>query len=150
MNGNRNGIGIGGVSILAVFVVLCLTTLAVLSLVSARADYALTQKVADATTNYYAADSKAQEKLAYVLQQAQENPQWQEELAAQGYEVSAGKEGGVTVVFTQPVDENRILYANILLSLDKTGNFDGTWDTKVWKTKLTEEKEYTGQLNVLK
>ncbi len=35
------GIGIGGISMLAIFVVLCLTTLAVLSLVSARADLTL-------------------------------------------------------------------------------------------------------------
>ena len=35
----NTGIGVGGTSILAIFVVLCLVTLASLSLVSAQADY---------------------------------------------------------------------------------------------------------------
>ena len=39
-----SGIGAGGISILAIFVVLCLATLAALSLVSARADQNLAEK----------------------------------------------------------------------------------------------------------
>ena len=39
-----SGMGAGGISILAIFVVLCLATLAALSLVSARADRNLAEK----------------------------------------------------------------------------------------------------------
>ena len=46
-----SGMGAGGISILAIFVVLCLATLAALSLVSARADRNLAEKNAQAPWN---------------------------------------------------------------------------------------------------
>ena len=48
-----SGMGAGGISILAIFVVLCLATLAALSLVSARADRNLAEKNAQASVEYY-------------------------------------------------------------------------------------------------
>ena len=54
------GIGVGASSVLAVFVVLCLTTFAVLSLASARADLRLSQKAARQTALYYEADARGQ------------------------------------------------------------------------------------------
>ncbi len=67
------GISIGSSSILVVFVVLCLTTFATLSLVSAHADYRLSRKTADAVASYYALDSAGEElvaDLAAVLREA--------------------------------------------------------------------------------
>ena len=60
----KMSVGIGGPSILMIFVALSLTTLAALSLMTANADWKLTQKAADAITGYYSADSKAEEILA--------------------------------------------------------------------------------------
>ena len=57
-------IGIGGPSIIMIFVVLCLTTLAALSLMTANADWKLTLKTAEAITDYYVADNEAEEILA--------------------------------------------------------------------------------------
>lgn len=51
--------GMGASSILMIFVVLCLTTFSVLSLVSARADMRLTRKQQQAVESYYAADAQA-------------------------------------------------------------------------------------------
>ncbi len=68
------GISIGSSSILVVFVVLCLTTFATLSLVSANADYRLSRKTADAAASYYALDAAGEELLAdvaAVLEKAQ-------------------------------------------------------------------------------
>lgn len=59
-----SGMNTGSASILVIFIVLCLSTLAVLSLVSARADYALSKKRADRTTAYYNACNAAEAKLA--------------------------------------------------------------------------------------
>ena len=67
------GISIGSSSILVVFVVLCLTTFATLSLVSANADYRLSRKTADAAAAYYALDAAGEEllsDLAAVLEKA--------------------------------------------------------------------------------
>lgn len=57
---------IGGISILTVFVMLCLTTFGVLTLATARAEMRLTQKNAQSVASYYAAASKTQEILAQI------------------------------------------------------------------------------------
>lgn len=59
-------ISVGGSSILVVFILLCLTTFATLSLASANADKKLTDKAALAITQYYEADSRAEELLSVV------------------------------------------------------------------------------------
>ena len=58
------GLSIGSSSILVIFVVLCLTTFATLSLVSARADDKLSQKTADAAVSYYALDAAGERMLS--------------------------------------------------------------------------------------
>lgn len=63
------GVSIGMVSILMIFVVLCLTTFATLSFVSARADLKLSKKASDSVSEYYAADSTAETYLAQIASQ---------------------------------------------------------------------------------
>lgn len=60
----KMSVGIGGPSIIMIFVILCLTTLGALSLMTANADWNLTKKTAEAVTDYYAADNEAEEILA--------------------------------------------------------------------------------------
>jgi hypothetical protein len=59
-------INIGLPSIMLIFVVLCLVSFGVLSLVSANADRKLSQKVLDRQQEYYKASNEAQEMLASV------------------------------------------------------------------------------------
>ena len=59
----KSFISIGTASIVLIFVLLCLLTFAVLSLVSARANLRLSQKSADRTTDYYAAENAANDIL---------------------------------------------------------------------------------------
>ena len=68
MNQRSGGGGahIGGASILMVFVSLCLTTFATLAMVSASASFRLSERVAEASDNYFAADSRAEEILAEI------------------------------------------------------------------------------------
>ena len=60
----RFGVNVGSASILLIFVILCLVSFAVLSIVSSTADNKLTQRVLDRTTAYYEACNSAQESLA--------------------------------------------------------------------------------------
>ena len=55
---------IGSASILLVFVILCLVSFAVLSIVSANADSKLSARVLERTTAYYAACNQAEEQIA--------------------------------------------------------------------------------------
>jgi len=59
-----SGTNIGASSILIIVIILSLVSFAGLSLASANADYKLCRKLADRTTDYYAATSKAYEELA--------------------------------------------------------------------------------------
>lgn len=58
------GMNIGSASILLVFVILCLVSFAVLSIVSANADSRLSTRVLERTTAYYAACNQAEHSLA--------------------------------------------------------------------------------------
>lgn len=57
---------IGTVSLMMIFIVLCMITFAALSLASASHDARLGQKMADHTTEYYTASNEAEEMLAYA------------------------------------------------------------------------------------
>ena len=73
------GVSIGMVSILMIFVVLCLTTFATLSFVSARADLKLSKKASDSVSEYYAADSTAETYLAQIASQLETaDSSWQQ------------------------------------------------------------------------
>lgn len=60
------GMNIGSSSIMLIFVILCLISFAVLSIVSAHADSKLTRKVLERTTAYYEACNEAETALAGV------------------------------------------------------------------------------------
>ena len=57
---------VGGSSLLVIFVILCLTVFAVLSLSSVRADGRLSEASGSAVRAYYEADCKAEEILAQL------------------------------------------------------------------------------------
>ncbi len=57
---------IGLSSLLIVFLILCLTTFALLALSTAKSDDTLSKKLADHRTDYYAASSQAEEILAQI------------------------------------------------------------------------------------
>lgn len=64
MNKKNYGVNIGSSSILMIFVLLCLVSFATLSIVSANADYKLSQKVTYRTHSYYEACNRAERYLA--------------------------------------------------------------------------------------
>lgn len=63
---NYPNVQFGTSLMLVVFIILCLTAFAVLSLSGAMRDYEYSQKAADKTSGYYNADAKANEMLAKI------------------------------------------------------------------------------------
>ena len=57
---------IGTVSLLMIFIILCMVTFAALSLSSAAADHRFSQKMADHSKEYYKASGQAETKLAEI------------------------------------------------------------------------------------
>jgi hypothetical protein len=58
--------GVGISSVLLIFVVLCMVTFAILSVVSANADYKLSEKLVEHTEEYYVACNTAEAMLADI------------------------------------------------------------------------------------
>lgn len=63
-------ISTGTVSVVLIFVLLCMLTFSVLSLVSAQANLRLSKKSADRTTAYYAAENEANDLLIRIEEAA--------------------------------------------------------------------------------
>jgi hypothetical protein len=96
-------VGIGAVTMLTIFVVLCVTTLALLALSGARGDAALTSRALEMTQGYYQASDRAQRviaKLDEITKNAASGAPNQEAFEAQLAEleidgVSIGLDGGI-------------------------------------------------------
>ncbi|MDL2237766.1 hypothetical protein LJC56_08065 [Christensenellaceae bacterium OttesenSCG-928-K19] len=142
------GIGTGSVSILAIFVVLCLTTLSALSLVSARADYVLAEKTAQVSKEYYEADAAAEAKLADLLEVVKTGGyQWEGYAMEQGFEIFL-RDGTTVVAYTVPINDKKELYAEIELVVDAEGQATGEWNRTVWQTRITGEYIIDESMNV--
>lgn len=108
--------GIGLVSLFTVLMVLCISVFSVLSLVSARADWRITQRNAEAVTDYYVADAAAAQAAATLADRlwpaGTERPD--SHTVASGLETIChltaqvtARGDGLTVTFSLPVDDLR-------------------------------------------
>ena len=124
-------ISTGASSILMIFVVLCLTTFAVLSYVTANADSRLTEKAIETTAAYYSADSKAQTaisafdaKLAELEEQSSQGSSYVELIKQTQFEndgISAEVQtsnGIYTLHFVVPVSEGQQLEVDLKLETE--------------------------------
>ncbi|MDL2224914.1 hypothetical protein LJC20_01730 [Eubacteriales bacterium OttesenSCG-928-M02] len=111
------GIGIGGASILAIFVVLCLTTFAMLSLVSARADARLAERSIASQRDYYNADGKAEEMLGKMAEEFATGGDWQKKADEEGIVYVQTAEGW-DISFTLPINEGKILKVRAALWME--------------------------------
>ena len=107
-----SGLPIGGSSLLMAFVVLCLTTFAVISYMSALRDYRLSKKSSENITQYYMADSKAEEILSSLssdFEKGIENADnWKENNM-----VFTPKDGEIEVSYEVPIREEFILQVKV-------------------------------------
>lgn len=108
------GIGVGSSSILVVFVVLCLTAFATLSLVSANSDYKLTKKSATAVQEYYVADCLAEERLVVLATtvKAAAPEALQAELTGAGFPCTTTN-GRLLASYEIPINQTKTLYVQI-------------------------------------
>ena len=107
----RNGatISTGASSILVIFVLLCLTTFSVLSLLSANADMRLSQKARAASDEYWSASNKAEHILMLAdkaLAQAYTSAGGASDYAEKGFAAlsAAAQAEGITLAFEMGSD----------------------------------------------
>ena len=142
MNKTHAGINIGSSSILMIFVILCLVSFAALSIVSAHADYKLSNKIADRTRNYYEACNQAEEHLRdldTVLHEIYASVETSEDYYAQ-----AGSEQSFIIQMSDL--QSLQVMVSILYPTAKT---DPYYSITSWQVITTGSLEYKDSLNVI-
>lgn len=149
MNKKKGFLGAGLSTVLLVFVMLCLIVFAVLSLTTARADQQMSQKLAERTTAYYAAQSQAYEKVKkiddiLVKQYNEGKEQFAENVWTVLQEVSdltvSQEDDGQSVVcsFLQPVDDTQQLEVELTIGLPSEEG-EACYRITGWQVQPVEE-----------
>lgn len=162
-------VGIGATSMLMIFIVLCLTTLAILALSSARTDYSMTERNVEISLSYYGAVNEAQEVIARVdaallalrADSVDEEAYWkavealslddvqlhhpnEEHLA---FSVDAGNDSTVDVVLrVMPLSQANERYQIVKHTLRYIDNWEPENDLKLFTGSDTTEEEITLEL----
>jgi hypothetical protein len=121
----------GVASIIAILVILVLIVFAALSIITAKADLNLSKKTADMTSEYYKADSAAEDKIAEVAAAARAGAGWQDRLGA---EYTVTDDGGDTIVaYETPMGEGKAL--SVRLRVTAAGDVS----RELWQAHSTGE-----------
>lgn len=107
------GMNVGSASIIMVFAVLCLTIFSVLALVTANQEWQLAQKSAAALTNYYAADSEAEQQYLSIMDLWQKSSDLME-LTNKGVSVTTDENGLLLLQYCVPIDERQQISVTLM------------------------------------
>lgn len=129
---------VGGISLLVVFAVLCLTVFALLALTTVQADTRLADASAKAVSDYYAADCKAQEILARL--RAGEIPEGVEMRDWPGY-------GAYTASYAVPISDTQELQVEVELT-EEEADYNLRYQVVRWQAVPTGEWEGDESLDV--
>lgn len=126
---SRSAISVGTTTLVLIFVLLCLLTFSVLSLVSARANMRLSQKSADRTTAYYEAENTSSDILIQVTEAVQKylNISDEDTFFKNVRTELDGKNGirftdDETLTWTVSLTENQYLRAEVQISFQPFSN----------------------------
>lgn len=139
------GAGIGTSSILVIIVILCLVCFAGLSIVSATADYKLSNKLAERTTSYYEASSLANEKLAEINRSFLIF--FRESNSKEEYLQKIKESYADSLTFSYPVSDTQALFVTIEPLYPETESGD-LFEVTCFQVLTTEEIELTNTLPV--
>ena len=136
--------GIGGVTLLTVLLVLCLTIFAVLALSSAQADHRLSEKSAAAVAAYYTVENQAHEMMAQIegmwpLDGRRPLATDVEVRLVAHYDLQVEAEGdGLLINAEFSVQETQTLQIEAFLG---PGGAGGRWEIRKWQMLPPEQDE---------
>lgn len=133
------GIGVGYLSIMMIFVVLCLTMLAALSYSTASNENKYSQKSADYTKAYYAADLEAKRTLAAVCGIVSEYGDYTDfmllaELQGMDNIEYSNIMNGIEINWITPINQSQSILSCVRFS-------EGGFEIISWRTGLSCEQE---------
>ena len=134
------GVNIGSSSILLIFVILCLVSFAVLSIVSTQTDYKLSCKLAERTTKYYEANNEVESYLRDL--QASLEKIYEDSATAEEYFAVAGHD----TTFSIQLSEQQML--NVHLTILYPGDGKGYYEINTWKVETQDTLELDDTLPV--
>lgn len=126
------GIGTGYLSMMMIFVILCLTMLAALSFSASESERKYSEKSAEYTKTYYEADARAKKTFAEIAETAGNYGDYNdfmffaqlEEIEGVSYE---SVPGGVDISWTTQINDRQSIYSEIRIT-------DEGIDVKSWRT----------------
>lgn len=140
-------VNIGLSSLLVVFLVLCLTTFALLSLSSARSDYSLSRKMAEHRTDYYSASSEAEVVLARLdgimdetyrsVGEEKYIPALAEALRGEGEITFSEESGSHFISYEIPSGESQVL--SVKLKVTDPREHDHYYEIQTWQIEKAKE-----------
>lgn len=164
MNNNKNQssfTAIGSSSLLVVFLILCLTTFAILSLSSAKSDYSFAERLAKHRSNYYAACSQAEDMLGDIDQLLEQtylsNPTSREEyldalsltlVTSSKLPCSYSADTGEPVIsYNVPIDKKQTLFVELKVTDPAKSPY--YYEIKTWQAASSETWKSDDTLNLM-
>lgn len=143
------GAGVGYVSVMLIFAVICLTIFAVLSLKASLSDNSINERSGEFLKQYYAADTAAKEKLSKLNDIAFEikNSEFFEdefEEKSKSIEGVAARRStdGISVSFSVEINECQELSVNVLF--DESGKYT----VNKWQSRTVTIDDSNSHINV--
>ncbi|WP_069999556.1 hypothetical protein [Cellulosilyticum sp. I15G10I2] len=143
----KMSMGVGASSLIMIFVVLATVTLATLALGTAHADYKLAMKSAKGVSQYYKADSKAEEMLALideVLRYTAVSNLEKEFLAIPGVAIKdtqADTKKDRHIVYEVPINDRQML--SVVLGVNESSEQDQlSYNIIAWQVVNSIEWDY--------
>jgi hypothetical protein len=143
------GTAMGITSIIAILVVLVLIVFAALSYTTSKADYSFAERTAKVATNFYAADTRAEEMTAAISVAARQND-WQRSFltnwkSADGESVPAldMQSDGTHITFNESIDNTQELQVELLVTNE------GKVSRVQWQVASIGEWEPDNSLNLI-
>lgn len=130
MRKNKQGMSVGVISLIMIFVVFLLASLAILSLTTASANTRIAKKALVMQTDYYKADAKAQETLAKIDGVLKTQGPSAEAFTALDESIAYSPESAAIAYITK-INENSVLKTELILS-------EGGYSIAKWQTVTTE------------
>ena len=133
------GIGTGYLSLMMIFVTLCMTALAALSLSAAENEKNFSARSADYTAEYYAADLEAKRTLAEIDSIVSRYSGYRDFMLLAELDGLSGAEyetlpDGLTVSWKTPINDRQDIFCRVRFS-------DGSFEILEWRTVSAGETE---------
>lgn len=147
---NTSGLGVGYVSVMIIFAVICLTIFAVLSFSAASSSDGFNKRSGDYLQQYYTADSAAKSRLAVldgIAKDAAETGFFEDEFETAVYEQTEGVAlrrimNGFSAVWTEKINDRQEL------SVEVDFTSDGGCEITRWQSRTISGESSESHLGV--